>query len=255
MDVTPFADVNSVLTTLQDCIRQHLGANLAGLYLHGSLATGDFEPGISDIDLLAAIASDLSTGEFAALKRMHENIPCEVPAWKDRIEVAYAAVGALRTFRTEEREIAITSPGEPFHRKRMDSGYLMNWYVVREHGIALLGPPADTIIPPIAKEEFVQTVRDYVSWLAGRLPGGSDPGYRAYAVLAACRALYLHRTGALASKKHAATWAQGSLPEWSGLIRRALAVRRERREHGVGQADTLRFIHLVSDRIRASGKG
>lgn len=249
MDVTPYADVNDLLRALRTQLQCCLGNNLIGLYLYGSLVTGDYAPGISDVDLLAAIANDLAAAELAALERLHADLARARPGWDNRIDVAYASVAALQSFRSQQHSFAIVSPGEPLHRKIMDWGYLMNWYVVRERGAALMGPPPDTIIPPIAKADLILTAKSYVSWLAERLPEATDSQYRSYAVLAACRALFLHREGELASKERAAAWAQGELEEWSGLIESALAMRRTWRvgrvDHAVDHTDALRFLDVV----------
>lgn len=252
MYVSPYVDVNDLLRALRTRIQQCLGENLIALYLYGSLVTGDFAPDISDVDLLAVTANDLGAAEFAALQRLHVDLPRKWPEWEDRIEVAYASVAALQSFRSEQHHFAIISPGEPLHRKIMDRGYLMNWYVVRERGTALMGPPPAVVIPPIDKAEFTLAVQSYVSWLAERLPEVTDSLYFSYAVLTACRALFLLRKGELASKEQAAAWAQEELAEWSGLIERALAARRGWRDrhvdHAVDRTDTLRFIAVVKAR-------
>ena len=139
--------------------------NLVGLYLYGSLTTGDFDPEISDIDLLAATSSDVSDREFEALRAMHRDFARDNPEWDDRVEVAYVSVTALRTFRSETSQIAVISPGEPFHMKEAGKDYLQNWYAVRESGVALFGPPAKAIIVPITEDEFVHAVRYYATWM------------------------------------------------------------------------------------------
>jgi hypothetical protein len=48
---------------------------------------------------------------------MHARLAEDHPAWDDRIEVAYVPTPALRRFKTEAGNIAIVSPGEPFHAK------------------------------------------------------------------------------------------------------------------------------------------
>jgi len=50
-----------------------------GLYLYGSLTTGDFDPESSDIDLLAVTSSGVSGAEFEALRAMHLEFSRENP--------------------------------------------------------------------------------------------------------------------------------------------------------------------------------
>ena len=85
----------------------------------------------------------------------------------------------------------------------------------------LLGPPVDTVIPPIPEAEFVGQVRRSLRGLAGRIPDDAPPGVQAYAVLTACRSLYAVRFGERRSKRAAAAWARRELPRWAGLVGRA----------------------------------
>ncbi|MBI4219772.1 MAG: nucleotidyltransferase domain-containing protein, partial [Chloroflexi bacterium] len=124
----PYPDVNQLLDRLQPEIRQIFRERLVGLYLYGSVAAGDYDPGISDVDLLALVESEVTEPEFDALLKMHRQIAREIPEWDDRVEVIYLPVTALETFRTKTCRIAVISPGEPFHMKDADRGYLMNWY-------------------------------------------------------------------------------------------------------------------------------
>lgn len=95
-------DLGSLLAELVDQIQQALGDKLAGLYLYGSLIMGDFDPTLSDIDLLAALTSDVEASEFDRLLQMHDAFARRHPAWYDRIEVAYLSLHGLRTFRNSE---------------------------------------------------------------------------------------------------------------------------------------------------------
>ena len=70
-DPTPYAGINQLLELLLSGIQKKLGAKLVGLYLNGSLVIGDFDPYISDIDLVAALSSDIDDGEFGELQKMH----------------------------------------------------------------------------------------------------------------------------------------------------------------------------------------
>ena len=253
MRATPYSDVNALLDGLLSRVREALGEKLAGLYLYGSLAAGDFDAENSDIDLLAAVASDIEPEEFQSLLAMHRELARENRQWDDRIEVAYLSVKGLRTFRTERSAMAVISPGEPFHMVRAGREWLMNWYIVREEGVALLGPPAAELIAPISREEFAECVQGYAEEVAGR--EARTRKEQAYAILTMCRALHLHRTGERASKRRAALWAQGELPQWSSLIERALAWREAWPEEDVDQeatqVETVQFVECVVGLMRS----
>ena len=55
--------IQSEVNTLQTELQRLLGENLLGIYLHGSLALGGFQPGRSDIDVIVVTAQriDLET--------------------------------------------------------------------------------------------------------------------------------------------------------------------------------------------------
>lgn len=248
-------NIEQLLDSLLSRIRDVLQEKLVGLYLYGSLTTADFDPKSSDIDLLAVISSDLTDTEFQVLRAMHQDFSRQNPEWEDRIEVAYLSAAALQTFRTMTSQIAVISGGEPFHIKQAGRDWLLNWYLVREAGVALFGPPATTIIPPITQREFVESVRSYAAWWGAKIHEVGERKEQAYAILTMCRALYVHRNGEQVSKRRAALWAQQQLPEWSALIQSALAWRQAWREqqidHAKTRAETIRFVYFVRDRILA----
>jgi cobalamin biosynthesis Co2+ chelatase CbiK len=157
--VTEYPEINKLLEQLSKDIQKVLGMNLIGLYLYGSLVWGDFDIGISDIDLMAATAKDLSEGEFAGLKDIQEAVCRNNPEFDNRIEIAYISLKALRTFKTQRSQIAIVSPGEPFHIKEAGYDWLINWYNVQEKAIILFGPSPKEIIEPISKGEFIDAVK------------------------------------------------------------------------------------------------
>lgn len=255
VQATPYADINRLLVNLLARIRGILQEKLVGLYLYGSLTTGDFDSGASDIDLLAATSSDVSNAEFEALRTMHQYFAHENWEWEDRVEVAYLSVKALTTFRSETSPMAVISPGEPFHMKEAGADWLLNWYVVRERGVALLGPPAKEVIAPISQQEFVASVSAYAVWWGDKALNVRERKEQAYAILTMCRALHVHRNGEQVSKRQAALWAQEELPEWSGLIQQALgwrdAWRDEQVDHAATLPQTIGFVQFMRDKILA----
>jgi predicted nucleotidyltransferase len=236
---------------LLEAQRQVLGDRLLALYLFGSATTGSFQAGVSDVDTLAVLAGDLSEKDLAGLANMHERLIKDAPTWYDRVEVDYLSAKALANFRTGSWPAARISPGEPFHPIQIDHRWITDWYHVLISGVTLSGPPPQGFIPPISHQEFVEAVRQQLLEWPDRLTEHLGPGGLTYAVLTACRALRVCRTGDYVSKKEAAEWAGEQLPEFRDLIRVAVAQRYQPQTAGApvrpSLADTRRFVEAILD--------
>jgi predicted nucleotidyltransferase len=240
---------------LLEAQRQVLGDRLQALYLFGSAATGSFEAGISDVDTVAVLATDPTDNDVATLAEMHKRLINDTPAWNDRVEVDYLSATALANFRSRSWPAARISPGDLFHRIQIDERWVLDWYQVLVSGIALYGPPPQTFIPPISHEEFLEAVRQHLEEWPDRLTEDLSPGGRAYAILTACRALRVCRTGEYAAKKEAAEWATEQLPQFHDLITGALARRHGPRTGGesITLAETTYFVQTVIHLCAVSG--
>jgi predicted nucleotidyltransferase len=242
--------VEGLLSRLVDRQKEVLGDDLIGSYLFGSVVTDDFDPGISDVDTVPVLRSDVTAAQLAVLECLHLDIVEETPQWEDRVEVVYLSSRALRTFRTESAPAARISPGEPFHAIEVDHRWLIDWCQLRPVGIALYGPPASSLVPVISSDEYVEAVRQHMlDW-----PDGVDEyvtqGDQAYAILTMCRGLRTWRTGEHVSKREAARWARETLPEYANLIRDAVLWREQSRmgpriEGAVTREATNRFVRDV----------
>ncbi len=250
MPPTSYPDINDLLADLLADIQAVLGDKLTGLYLYGSLVWGDFDHDISDIDLLAALESDLDEADAARLERMHADFAHRNPRWEGRIEVQYYARLGLKTFRDQPRRMGNISPGEPFHLIEAGREWLLNWYFVQDYGVTLYGPPPAALIDPISQDEFVQGVREHaLTWREHIRVTEGDPPYQSYAVLTLCRALYTHRTGAQVSKDRAARWAAEQFPGWAEIIQNALTWRKDPAHNPSTYPETARFVHFMIDQI------
>jgi hypothetical protein len=244
--------VDSLLVSIREAIVGVTGSSLVGLYLFGSLTTGDFDAAVSDIDLLAVLADSPSQRLAARLRRMHADLAQANPAWDDRIEVIYISAQGLARCRTATTTIAVISPGEPFHLVQAGQDWILNWYPARQSGVRLLGPPIDSLIPPIPSAEYIDQVRRSLVGFTNRIPGDATPGSQAYAILTMCRGLYAIRFGERLSKRAAAAWAQHEFPQWADLIGRALGWR-QRQWHPDGQdgaatvAETRSFVTAMAE--------
>lgn len=252
--LTEYEDINNFLNLTLKRAQEILKDNFVGMYLFGSLACGYYDEDISDVDLLVIINNPLNNDEFKQLEQLHLDLVKLYKELDNRIEIAYAHLSALKTFKTQTSEIAVISPGEPFHRKEAGIDWLINWYNVQEQGKVVFGPPAHEIIEPISKDEFIERVknqaREWDSWVVNTK--NSRP-YQGHAVLTMCRALYTCRNYKQTSKKQAALWAMKELPKWEQLIKNALKWREEYRNRDIDSSltydDTEKFVKYVASII------
>lgn len=71
---TLYPEVNEVLNLLLSNVKEILGNQFVGMYLYGSLSSGDFDPETSDIDFLVVTADPLPEEKVAALESMHQQL-------------------------------------------------------------------------------------------------------------------------------------------------------------------------------------
>ena len=255
-ELTPYPDVDKLLYLLRDQMRRILGEKLVGLYLYGSLVTGDFDPSVSDLDLLAATASEVDDEAFDRLQNMHLDFVGTRPTWENRIEIAYLSVEGLRTFRTQESVMAVISPGEPFHRKGAGREWTINWWLVRERGQTLYGPDPKALIEPISQQEFLDTVREHAQQWREWVTESRSRKAQSYARLTLCRALYAAVHGEQPSKRQAARWAHDRFPAQARLIEEALAWREAQDDsevdHEATYPETERFVRFMIDQVEAT---
>jgi hypothetical protein len=255
MTVSQDAGVNALVGELVKNIQAVLGANLTGIYLYGSLVWGDFDTDISDIDLLAATTTRIDENEFARLDSMHSHFGQSHSQWNERIEIAYWAEQDLRNFKTEPGQVALISPGEPFHRKEAGYDWLINLYLIQEKGLILAGRPARELIAPIARSEFIQAVKNQASeWDAWVIHALHSRPYQGYAILTLCRALYVIKNGEQVSKKKAAEWVMQLLPQCKEQVQKAMEWRQDYHNqdvcHEATYPETERFVKWIVNIIQ-----
>lgn len=229
------AHAAEMLQALLSGVRQVMGDNLAGMYVRGSLALGDFHPGSSDIDFLVATRSPVSGKTLADLEDFHDRLAKMSNPYAEELEGAYIDLAELRSYQAGRR-FPTLSRGEALKLAAHGSNWVLERWTVREHGIILTGPEPKTLIAPISKEQIRSAVtdrlRDWLDWC----DQPEDPAWRkplnhlAYVVETMCRALYTLACGEVCSKPRAVEWALGALPEpWHTLVEQSRGWRADNR--------------------------
>ena len=124
---------------------------LVALWAHGSLALGDFQPGPSDLDLVALTGTTLTPAQVQALQRMHETLHSQVPL-AEKLHCAYVARSELGN--TDHGHLTWAHGGllervvSPVSRRELCQG-----------GLCLLGPAPATMVPPVTDQELADYIR------------------------------------------------------------------------------------------------
>jgi hypothetical protein len=250
---TPFPEVNAVLDMLLAGVQAVLGDRFVGLYLYGSLASGDFDPQRSDIDFVVVSADALPGALIPALEAMHMRLIDSGLYWAKKLEGTYFARDVIRHYQPSDALYPSLNEGR-FYMGGHGGEWVIQSHILREHGVAIAGPAPRDLVDPVAPDELRRATRDLlVQWWAPMLQNtdrlrGSD--YQAYAALTMCRALYTLEHGAIASKPVAARWARATLGERrAALIERALAWRPGTQLDALDE--TLEFIRYTIGRSQA----
>jgi uncharacterized protein (DUF2267 family) len=220
-------EIRSLLKTLVDSAQTVLGRNLAGLYLHGSLASGDFNLRTSDIDFAAVTTQAVSAAEFRQLQEMHARLYASGLPWSQKLEGAYLPPEVLRRHDPAHPPVPWLGVDGHFALETLGSDWIFERWMLREHGVVLHGPALREWIDPVTAEDLKAAVRASLrEWWSPPFPSPQrfeSDEYRAYAVLTMCRSLFVLANGRPASKPEAARWALIQMDEhWHDLIHEAL---------------------------------
>lgn len=130
-------------------------ADVAAFYAGGSLATGDFQPGVSDLDLVALVQEPLGAAQQDRLRSLHAAVMRDEPR-AAKLHCVYAPVADLADVDTEHLTWA---HGELY--RRPFSGVARA--EILRHGITVYGPPPEALIPPVSPVALDAAVRAELS--------------------------------------------------------------------------------------------
>lgn len=227
---TPYPDVNTMLNVLFAEVQAALADQFVGMYLYGSLASGDFDLHTSDVDFVVVTSDELVADAVSALSALHSRILGSGVKWAAKLEGSYISRSALRRYvPTDDTPWPALNEGQ-FYCAPHGFDWVIQRHVLREHGVVVVGPAPHAMIDPVEPAMLRNAVQHILrSWWAPMItqPGRLDSAeYQVYGILSMCRALHALHTGTIVSKPVAARWAQTTLGEpWAASIERAIAWR------------------------------
>jgi predicted nucleotidyltransferase len=222
---TPYTDLNDVLAELSQGIRGALGEDLVGFYLQGSLATGGFD-GDSDVDFIVVTRDELVSGQVDTLQGVHGRVFDLESDWAKHLEGSYFPQEVVRDSERAEEELWYLEHGDRALKRSSHCNTVVVRWVVREHGVALVGPDPSTLINTVTmdmlRDDIAATIRDWGAEILADPDRFRNRFYQSFIVLSYCRMLHDLETGRIGSKREGTEWAKRFLDSsWVDLIDRA----------------------------------
>jgi predicted nucleotidyltransferase len=234
-------------------IARVLGDNLTGIYLHGSLAMGCFNPARSDIDLLVITQQGMTPETLREVARivldysgrpsqfelsfLRESylFPWQYPTpfdfhfsedWRDKTVAALAAP----EWQLWSGNLPPTDPDLAAHIT-----------ITRARGICIVGKPILDVFPTVPRTDYIDSIMGDFDFAREQI--ADNP---VYAVLNFCRIYGYLREGRIDSKDEAGVWALDHLPaEYHTLITAALDTYRHDRPHDFDPAALNTFANYI----------
>lgn len=245
-----FASAQEMSAKAQDA----LGDAVSGVYLHGSLAIGGFNPRRSDIDLLIVVDRVPDRRALHALTRATLNLHDRLPEGR-AIEFTVVEDSALRVF-THPAPFVYHYSSAHRDKYAADPNYICGGWtdpdlaaqvaVAYERGIALYGRPLRETYPPVPETDYRSSILHDVSTAETDIL--HNP---VYVVLNLCRVLLFAEEKRMSSKQEGGEWALEALPQWQDVVETALNAYRgtDTGQPTLGAQRGIKFAKEMLDRI------
>ena len=178
------------------------------LWVAGSLTTGDYVPGVSDLDLVAVTDGPVTTDRVAVLVAIHGELDRGAASGSD-LGCVYVASGLLS-------DVAAEHPTWTHGRlvDRILSGVTRAELV--RHGFAVLGRPPQDVLPPVTDDDVRAAARaelcGYWAWASRRPWMWLSPLIADLGLTSMARGRHALETGTLLTKSAAVE--QAHAPAW-----------------------------------------
>lgn len=203
---------------------------LSAVYLHGSLALGAFQPGLSDLDFISVLSRPSSASDLAQLAAIHQELSQRYPQ--------LPLSGSYLQWQDIGQSEAMIQPHPHFHDRVLHASGShdinpVTWWLLKQHGITLLGPPATQLDIVVDWDDLLasmhQNMESYwasfttnpqrIAWLF------SDYGIQ-WTVLGVLRQYYTFREHDITTKTGAGDYGLAQLPkQWRRIIQEAINLR------------------------------
>lgn len=220
-------DCDLILKEIVRSCRMALGDDLAGVYLHGSLAMECFNPVKSDIDILIVVREEMTAVQKKSL--MEDMISLNETAGQKGIEMSVVKRDHCRNFiyptpfelhfSNMHLEWYKSNPADYIEKMNgVDFDLAAHFVVVKERGRKLWGEEIEEVFGEIPGEAYWDSIKKDIAEAENDVL--EDP---VYIILNLCRVLAYKKEGLVLSKKEGGKWGRRNMGGgYERLIQEAL---------------------------------
>ncbi|MEO7908775.1 MAG: aminoglycoside adenylyltransferase domain-containing protein [Roseiflexaceae bacterium] len=202
-----------------DTVAQLLADSIVGIYLHGSLAMGCFNPEHSDLDLLVITRQRMQLDTkrqlaefFLAASRAPHPIEISVVVQADLVPWQYPTPFDFHyseMWREQLQQDLYDRRWQHWNAQRQNDPDLAAHITITNHrGRCLFGAPIAQVFPNVPKADYLASILGDVKDAMAAIQDAP-----VYAILNACRVYAFVRDGRMYSKQEGGEWALNVVPE------------------------------------------
>lgn len=249
-------EIESILEKIVEVFQDILKDDLIGIYLHGSLAMGCFNPEKSDIDFLVVVKKKLSAEIKRSVVKSTLNLANSDGVPEKGLEFSIVEEKYLKDFihptpfefhYSKDWRKAYEEDKVDLNKENTDRDLAAHITVIINRGIRIYGKSIKEVFP------YRIPVKYYIDSLLYDAESVKEDIYRnpVYGILNLCRVIYFLEEGVISSKKEAGLWGIKHLPgEFTPLVLKALKEYNGELKDNIWEKDNLQeFVSYMSKRI------
>ena len=244
-----------ILDNIVNKCKELFQANLTGVYLHGSMAMGCFNPEKSDIDLLIVVENDITDEQ--KMEFMKEVIEQNKLAPEKGIELsivkkAYCNKFVYPTpfelhFSRAHLQWFYDNPVDYIQKmKGTDKDLAAHFTIIKKYGLVLYGMDIEKVFGNVPKEDYIDSIMCDIEEADEEIL--ENP---VYIILNLCRVAAFLKDGAITSKKQGGEWGEQNLDsQYHKFISEALKCYESGNEMMIDKVEAQKFTEYMMQIIK-----
>lgn len=245
----------NILDEIVDESKMIFKEDLTGIYLHGSLAMGCFNPKKSDIDLMIVIKNNIT--DTQKLQFMNHVAELNKTAPEKGIELSIVKEEYCRKFlyptpfelhfSNAHLQWFIDDPADYIHKMNgTDKDLAAHFTIIKKYGVVLYGEEINDVFADVPRKDYIDSI-----WYDVEGAGEDILEDPVYMILNLCRAAAFLKNDLILSKKQGGEWALQNLSaRYRTLISKALQSYRLGTEMDLNRMEAQKFADYMLSMIK-----